>query len=354
MENATNLAEKRATIQDIARMTGVSVATVSGALSGKRRMSERTRAMVLARAKDMGFTPNPLAQRLITGRCANKIAVLTQSDLGVATQTMWQLMQKLAEEGFEIQERLLPAYIDRNKAMQVKLIQTICHQNPAAILCAETEFEPTSVAILSRYTQNGGILVRWADIRHIGNNEGLISDNVLLDTEMGCFLQARHLIELGHRKLGFFGHGGLGVHLEGFKRALSESDIDFHPEWVGTCPGYEEAGIKHAEQFLAWKDRPTGVCIINDNAAAAFINGVVRSGLEVPSDVSVVGYDDTAAARAALVPLTTFRRPVESLCSAIVDLLCKRLHKELVGPPCNQVVQGELVIRQSTAPPREL
>ncbi|HEX8833140.1 MAG TPA: substrate-binding domain-containing protein, partial [Abditibacteriaceae bacterium] len=123
-------------------------------------------------------------------------------------------------------------------------------------------------------------------------------------------------------------------------------------EWTGGACCYEEAGMQHAEHFLALKEKPTGVCIINDHAASAFINSVMRAGMQVPGDVSVVGHDDIAAAKAAIVPLTTVRRPVERLSLALVETLCKRLNGDDQGPPRDQVIRGELIARESTAPPR--
>jgi DNA-binding LacI/PurR family transcriptional regulator len=177
---------------------------------------------------------------------------------------------------------------------------------------------------------------------------------VLLNNLEETYLQTQHLIELGHRDIGFFSHG-LGVHLssrfQGFKRALAEADLPLREEWMWAEFGYEDAGIEHAKKFMALKERPTGVCIVNDNAAAAFIHAIMRGGLQVPKDVSVIGCDDTAAARAALVPLTTMHRPIDELSRTLVDLLCQRLDGSLQGPPVIRELSSKLIVRSSTASP---
>jgi LacI family transcriptional regulator len=76
---------------------------------------------------------------------------------------------------------------------------------------------------------------------------------------------------------------------------------------------------------------------------------VMRAGLQVPRDVSVIGCDDTAAARAALVPLTTMRRPVKEMSRAIVDTFCDRLNGTIQGPPITREIKPELIVRSSTA-----
>jgi DNA-binding LacI/PurR family transcriptional regulator len=349
--------EKRATIQDIAKLTGVSVATVSGAFSGKRRMSAQTREAVLKAAHDLGFEPNPHAQRLRNGRCANTIGLLSDMDLGVATLTSWEIRHRLDERGFHIDDHVLPLYVHQVETSQAEVLRRICRQNPQAILFSRKSLEPTVCNILEKYVESGGVLVCWTSASPTPEDHPLTADLVLFDTEEESYQQTRHLIELGHRKLGFFSHSD-GVELSnrflGFKRALTEAKLEVRRDWIGGTSGYEDAGIKHAEQFLALQERPTGVCIVNDNAAAAFVHAVIRAGLQVPHDVSVIGCDDMPAARAALVPLTTMRRPIIELSWAIVDLLGERLDGTLQGAPVMRKIQSELIVRSSTAAPQNI
>jgi DNA-binding LacI/PurR family transcriptional regulator len=105
-----------------------------------------------------------------------------------------------------------------------------------------------------------------------------------------------------------------------------------------------------ADAFLTWPEKPTGLCIINDVSASTFVTTLFRNGLRVPHDVSVVGFDDAPAARYALVPLTTVSYPIETMNLHVVEFTQSRL-KGYDGPPRTEVVQGEIVIRSSTAPP---
>jgi DNA-binding LacI/PurR family transcriptional regulator len=133
---------------------------------------------------------------------------------------------------------------------------------------------------------------------------------------------------------------------------LSERNVDIREEWLwGNCP-YEEAGARLAEQFLNLKDRPGAICIINDVVASTFVSQIHRAGLRVPHDVSVVGYDDTPAARYALVPLTTVSHPVEGVARPIVDMLLSRLNRSYDAAPRCVEVKGELIVRESTAAPQ--
>jgi len=355
MSQVSERTEKRVTIQDIARLTGVSVATVSGAFSGKRRMSVLTRETVLKAAHELGFEPNPHAQRLRNGSCANTVGLLSDLDLGVATLTLSQIRCRLDERGFVVDDHLLPIYVQQVETRQTEVLRAMCRHNPQAILFANTGLEPHAFDILEQYVKGGGVLVCWTVVRPVPKEQPFTADQVLIDTEQESYLQARHLIELGHRKLGFFAHSSEDYHgtrFKGFRRALVKENLEPHADWTWGEWGYEDAGIKHAERFLALKERPTGVCIINDNAAAAFAHAVMRAGLQVPRDVSVIGCDDTAAARSALVPLTTMRRPIEELSRAVIELLCGRLEGTVQGRPILREIHSELILRSSTAAPQ--
>jgi DNA-binding LacI/PurR family transcriptional regulator len=275
-------------------------------------------------------------------------------DLGVATLTMWEIHHRLDERGFQIDDHILPVYVQHVDTRQSEVLRRMCRQNPQAILFPHTGLDPSVYNILEQYVEGGGILVCWTSARPVAEEPQLTADQVLYDTEEETYRQTRHLVELGHRKLGLYSHsGGVGLsdRVVGFQRALSESNIELRRDWIVGNWGYEAAGTKHAEHFLALRERPTAVCIINDNAAASFVHAVTRAGLQVPRDVSVIGCDDMPAARAALVPLTTMRRPIKELSTTIVELLCNRLDGTVQGPPVLQEVKTELIVRDSTAAP---
>jgi DNA-binding LacI/PurR family transcriptional regulator len=253
-------------------------------------------------------------------------------------------------------DHVMPLYLHEIKTRQTQVLRRMCRQNPQAILFARAGLETSTFDVLEQYVEGGGVLLCWASLPPEPGARKLTADQVLLHTEEESYHQARHLIDLGHQKLGFLAHSGdvfTNIRFKGFKRALDEANLPLHEEWVWGYTGYEDAGLQHAEKFLALRERPTGVCIINDNSAAAFVHAVLRAGLQVPGDVSVIGCDDTGAARAAFVPLTTMRRPVEELSHTIVQLLCDRLNGSLQGPPVTVGLHSQLIVRSSTAAPQQ-
>jgi DNA-binding LacI/PurR family transcriptional regulator len=122
-------------------------------------------------------------------------------------------------------------------------------------------------------------------------------------------------------------------------------------DWVFEGGNYEEGGARLAEAYLSWDKKPTGLCIVNDVSASAFVTALARKGMSVPEDVSVVGFDDSRAARYALVPLTSVSYPLDFIGRHVVEFTHSRL-QGYDGPPRTIVAQSELVIRSSTAPYR--
>jgi DNA-binding LacI/PurR family transcriptional regulator len=114
---------------------------------------------------------------------------------------------------------------------------------------------------------------------------------------------------------------------------------------------YGEGGRRLAAEYLKLREKPTGMCVTNEAAAAIFILEMQRAGVQVPRDLSVVSHDDTPIAQCCAVPLTTVSHPVNAIAGHVVKMLCSRLDGSYDGAPRTVVVRGELVPRQSAAPP---
>ena len=113
----------------------------------------------------------------------------------------------------------------------------------------------------------------------------------------------------------------------------------------------ERSGADLAVQILALSQRPTGICIVNDSAAQACVAELMRAGLSVPGDISVVSHDDLPIASYGAVPLTAVSHPIEEMACAVVEMLCERIEGRFDGPPRRRVLRGELRVRGSTSPP---
>jgi DNA-binding LacI/PurR family transcriptional regulator len=122
-------------------------------------------------------------------------------------------------------------------------------------------------------------------------------------------------------------------------------------EWFFQNNAYEQGGAEMARRFLEMKDRPTGLCIVNDYVALAFMVEIIRAGLRVPEDVSIVSHDNRPVATYCPVPVTSLTHPADEIAGAVVELLLDRiLDRVPAGTPPRQVVlTSELIERESVA-----
>lgn len=344
---------KSVTLADVAREAGISKATASLALKGDPRTAARTRQAVLQAARKLRYEPNLLAQNWSKGRSYSTIGLFAPGlDLGVRTEKLQTIQGLLSERGFDVPVYVYGIPIRPKRSDQAALMSTVRRQKPRAVICnAANDLQPETLRELVRYREEGGLLLSYDDPL------ALDCDQVLFDREDNTYQAARHLLELGHRRMAFCLHGYNALQhprLAGFRRALGEFGLETREDWIFSEIGYEAAGAKLAARFLDLADRPTGICIVNDLAAATFVNEVQRAGLRVPEDVSVVGHDDTPAARYCAVPLTTVSHPATEIAHAVVDLLTTRLEGSSEPETQRIVLQGALVRRASAAPPQAL
>jgi LacI family purine nucleotide synthesis repressor len=351
---------KRApTIHDVAAALGMHKSTVSLGLSGKGNVSLKTRARIEEKAREMGYQPNPLAQRLATN-AGNNLVCLCAGDLdvGITTEKILLIQKELTARGLEAPIYTLPARsenADSPATSQAAQIRYLCRQQPRAIVCSAQAFHPAVFPELAAYQNEGGIVVAY-DVAI-----PLECDQVVFDREHNGYLAARHLIERGHRKLGLAlsvvkrDGGGLNVaqnaRLSGFSRALDEAGLTVNRDWIWEETTYESGGAALAAHFLEMANRPTGICIVNDYMALSFMAEVMRAGVRIPEDLSVMGHDNQIVAAYTPVPLSSSTQPETEIAAAVIRLLSQRLNGSSEAPR-TVLIRGEVVERQSVAAPK--
>jgi DNA-binding LacI/PurR family transcriptional regulator len=353
-----NTDRKAVTITDVAAAAGVTTATVSFAFSGKRFVAPETRNLVLNAARELGYTPNPHAVRLANGRIDDLVALFTLTlDQGVGTEKLLIIQRALHAAGWRAPIHGYDYHAANAPREQAALVRDLRIQRPRAIVCATAGVHSDALDELRRFGIDGGVIACVS----YGAPTMPEGDEVVFDDEDNTYQAARHLLESGHRRLGFYKVGPdrhYGPRYDGFRRALNEFGAPYNEEWHfwgGNIARQEESGVRMAREWTALppQNRPTGLCIVNDQTAQGFVVEIFRQGLRVPEDVSVVGHDDQPPATFGRVQLTTVTHPVKALAESLVTLLLDRLDGKYDGPPRQITHRGELVVRASTAPYRE-
>lgn len=348
---------KPPTIHDVAGALGMHKSTVSLALSGKGNLSAATRARVVTVARELGYEPNPLAQRLANGYRNPMVSLFSGVlDVGLTTEKILLIQKELSGRSLEAPIYTCPEPVADDGQAQLIQIKQVCRQRPRAIICSAQMVHPAVFRELEAYQRAGGIVVSY------DTPVPLECDQVIFDREDNAYRAARHLLERGHR------HIGIGMssttewsstatnvpqtfRLRGFRRALEAFGVPVREEWLFENPTYELGGAEMARHFLELPERPTGLCIVNDYVALAFMVEVLRAGVRVPEEVSIVGHDNQPIASYCPVPLTSATQPVEKIARAVVDLLLDRIEGRAEAAPRKIIIQSELVPRASVATP---
>jgi DNA-binding LacI/PurR family transcriptional regulator len=355
MQGTEKLHGKVATLADVARAAGVSKTTASQALSGKGRVSAATEAAIRAKAQEMGFQANSLAQRLSGARVQDIVALLSSGPLtGTATAKTLSIQHLLNEHGLEAPLYVCGSLPGQEVAAQIETIRRLRQQRPTAIVCFTLYWHRAVFAELHEYSKGGGTVVCY------DYPVELDCDQVIFNREANAYQAARHLLEMGHRDIGFTrpvhrhkqGYTTLsGTRYRGFERAMQEFGATIHPQWMFAGADNEEGGAKLAHDFLALSQRPTAMSIVNETVAVVFMNELKRAGIRVPQDLSIVSHDDMPIARYSSPRLTAVSQPVEEIGRQVVDFLLDRMRDGYNGPSRRAELHGQLISRESVRSP---
>ena len=334
-----------ATIADVARRAGVSPMTVSRVVNGETNVRTATRERVSAAIAALKYMPNQAARRLAGSRMI-RIAVLYSNPsagylnallMGVlngSSITHTQLVVERCETGeSEVAKGLIASGIDG-----MILPPPLC--DSAKLIDLVVKAGTPAVAVASGAPDKR--------ICAIG-----------IDDYGAAFQMTRHLVSLGHRRIGFIiGHPNQTAssrRLAGFRDAMASAGLEVPDNLVAQGMFNYRSGLDTTEALLSVEPRPTAVFASNDDMAAASVAIAHRLGLDVPGDLTVAGFDDAALATTIWPELTTVHQPISDMASAAVEILVRQIRARRAGETgaCEHVVMNfSLIRRQSDAAPR--
>jgi LacI family transcriptional regulator len=345
------MATKRVTIRELARLSGVSVGTVSRALNGYPDVSPATRARVEDLARELDYAPAAAARALVLER-SQLIGVFLETGEGHPD------LQHPFFHG------VLVGLKERIGAAGYDLLLFANDRQPDA-------FGPDSFLKRSRHHGVDGVVLMGIDpheeeigrllrseVPCVGVDmevEGPNASYVISDNASGAALAVRHLAKLGHRRLATI-TGMLKTHpgrdrLRGYREEVQRQGLEYREDWVAEGDYYFESGVAAMSRLLELDEPPTAVFAASDLMALGAIRAAGAAGVRVPEDVSVVGFDDIPWADHANPPLTTLRQDKQGLGIAAGEALVQRIEDGDEAQPV-QTLPVELQERGSTAPPR--
>jgi DNA-binding LacI/PurR family transcriptional regulator len=333
-------------MRDIAREAQVSRSTVSRVLSGAPTgfpVAERTRERIFRVARDMGYRPNPLARGL-RGAPTMLLGLIVRDSIDLLDAAAIQAASiEAGRHGYN----LVLGHVGGRADEDVELWRIIEARHCDAIIFLGDLLERPEFAAELRDT-NVPVVAVW----HWTASTSIPTVNV--DNEMGVTLALDHLTGLGHRHIAFVSDRRVGEarqREDAYRRYLGRIGIEVGTDLVQDASN-DASGTAHALDRLADRpDAPTAIVCSTDAVAIGVLQAAQRHGLQVPQDVSIVGFDDTPLARVTVPALTTVHQPVLEMMETAVAILFEGLKGAGVSlPQQHRVVEPSLIARGSTGP----
>ena len=334
------------TIFDVARAAGVSKSTVSNVVRGVDEVSTETRQRVLAAISALNYTPNGIARQFVRRR-TTMIGVLV-GDLGNAYHA--QLARVVERALFRSGYTAVFCNIEGDEELAIAGVDALLEQRVAGfLLLASIERTPQLPESLRRTGVPTVV---------IGLRQGW-TDSVGPQDREGGRLATQHLVDLGHRRIGYVrtsmveASGDRARHA-GYRAVLLAAGVA-PPPAMWWEPGSETIRVGRASvglvEGLSGPGAPTAVFVWNDFAAIGLIEVCERAGIAIPRDLSVVGFDDIAIAGLNRISLTTVAQPLDFQAERAVEFLLERMDGRAPERPRHLSVPVEIRVRGSSAPP---
>jgi DNA-binding LacI/PurR family transcriptional regulator len=339
------------TLAHIAAAAGVTSMTVSRVMNGSGYVNSATRERVVKVAREMNYRRNGLARALKRQRTETIGLVLGDIANPFAAELSRGVREVLEKRGYT----LFICISEHSAKEDVEAFNSLADHRVDGVIVATRASEMGNDRLNEMIAGGIPASLIGRDFQHPH------VDLVTADNLKGGYEATRHLIDLGHKRIGFIGVSltrSVGLRrFRGYLEALNEHGLGVEEELVvgdhsgkDQMPGYstEEMGFEGMTKLLQMKRRPTAVFARNDFTAVGALNAIKKAGLTVPDDIAVVGYDDIPLAAHTSPPLTTVRQPAREEGRVAAEFMLQRIEHGPDRPRTERVFECELVVREST------
>ena len=331
----------RATQREVAQAAGTSTAVVSYVINGgPRPVSEATRQRVLAAIKEVGYSPNPIAQALASGVSGTYGLIVPD----ISNPFFSALAHELEEALSTVHQVLLLGDSAESKEREGQLLEQFLGRQIDGILFIGVDSDPDLRAV-----SDAGVPVVLLD--RIASDGQFAS--VSVDNAAGAAAATTHLIGHGYRDIGIIaGPSSLfpaRERLHGWRRALSNAQIEPRTEWIVESDFSRAGGFAAGIGLLSADERPRAVFASNEQQAVGFVSAAAALGIKVPDEVALISFDGTESSEFAVPPISTVVQMLPEIARAAVRLLSDTYGEEAPHEQC----AFELKIRSSCGPHRK-
>jgi LacI family transcriptional regulator len=330
-----------ATIKDVAAKAGVSTATVSHVVNGSRAVSAETKKKVKAAIKALKYRPDGIARSLRVSQTGT-IAVLISD---VTNPFFADFVRGVEDAAHERGERynLLLCNTEESAANERRALDLVLERRIDGIVMAPAGGNEAMLADLTA----GGLPLVFGDRKL----KGVAADTVVVDNAAAAGEMVRHLVSLGHRRIGLLqaelSSSAIHERAAGFREALAAAGLPLDPRHVASSASTIAAAEAAGRVLLDQQPRPDAVFCTNNFMTLGMMQAVIDRGLSCPEDVAVAGFDDFPWAAAFRPRLTAVAQPAYEIGREAATLLFDRISGRRTGAPVEMVLKARLVVRDS-------
>ena len=335
-------------IKDVAKIAGVSIATVSRCVNDPERVRPGTRKKVQDAISQTGYSPNTLAQSFRRGKTHVIMVVLPSVGDPFFTDVMAGIREVASKHGYSL--LINETQFNTMTADEIGSMVVSRQADGIALLAS---LSPFGTRVLSATSHRALPIVIGCETiaEDLSSFPGIHIDNIAAAKEA-----TRYLLKLGHERIAFI----YGEHKtlltrdreSGYREAMSEAKKVIDSGWVVEGRLSIDGAVQATEQLLAHPKCPTAIFCANDEMAIGCLHAIKATGRRVPADISVVGFDDNRYARVMDPPLTTVAQPARKIGERVMECLLNEIEHGRTLDAEPEIVPHELVIRASAAPPR--
>jgi LacI family transcriptional regulator len=331
------------TIKDIAKVAGVSHTTVYRAINDKPRISQSTKERIISIARELNYQPNVLAQSLVLGRTKTLGLVITT----IVNPFYPELARGIEDTARSLGYSIILCSTNFDPLLEKQYIDMLRSRGVDGIIFTSAHIHDPNITSLveERFPL---ILVN----RRVHGDPLMDSiDYVVVENAKGGFLAVEHLIRMGHERIGVISgpsdSSAVVERLEGVRRAFIEYGLNPASLLVLEGDFLKPSGYEAAKKFLAMRDSPSAIFGVNDYMALGALEAILDSGLRVPEDVALIGFNDIEFSSLKTVELSTIGQKKYEMGSIAVHTLIERIEKG-DGDRARQItLEPELIVRKS-------
>jgi LacI family transcriptional regulator len=334
------------TIDDVAALAKVSPMTVSRVVNSHAKVRDSTRERVMEAVRALGYIPNLAASSLAAAQDARIALIYTNPSAAYLRELLLGALRGSARTAAQL---VIDDWEELDASGERKAARALA-KSVAGVILPPPLCE--SKVVIEELVAAGVPVVAIASGRFNHDISSVRIDDYLASREV-----TEHLLKMGHTRIAFIkGHPNQTAstrRYEGYQAALKDAGIATDPALVQQGYFTYRSGLDAVEKLLSLKQPPTAIFASNDDMAAAAISVAHRRGLDVPRDLSIVGFDDTSAATTVWPELSTVRQPIASMADSAIDILLRTIRRKESDTKVvvDHVVAHQLIKRDSVAPP---